>query len=115
MEFLFLRICEMLKAEGWHWFDLGMAPLSGFSESEAAPAWHRVGRAIYEQGVRSYNFKGLRGFKSKLQPDWRPRYLAVGGGASPALVLLDAPASSPARAARATSAEVRRRPFRRGR
>ena len=90
MEFLFLRICEMLKAEGWHWFDLGMAPLSGFSESEAAPAWHRVGRAIYEQGVFSYNFKGLRGFKSKLQPEWRPRYLAIAGGANPALVLLDA-------------------------
>ncbi len=90
MEFLFLRICEMLKAEGWRWFDLGMAPLSGFSESEAAPTWHRVGRAIYEQGVASYNFKGLRGFKSKLQPDWRPRYLAIAGGANPALVLLDA-------------------------
>ena len=90
MEFLFLRICEMLKDEGWHWFDLGMAPLSGFSESEAAPAWHRVGRAIYEQGVFSYNFKGLRGFKSKLQPEWRPRYLAIAGGANPALVLLDA-------------------------
>jgi phosphatidylglycerol lysyltransferase len=32
----------------------------------------------------------LRGFKSKLQPEWRPRYLAVAGGANPALVLLDA-------------------------
>ena len=31
----------------------------------------------------SYNFKGLRGFKSKLQPDWRPRYLAVAGGSQP--------------------------------
>lgn len=90
MEFLFLRVCELLKAEGWHWFDLGMAPLSGFSESEAAPSWHRVGRALYEEGLATYNFKGLRGFKSKFQPEWRPRYLAVAGGANPALVLLDA-------------------------
>jgi phosphatidylglycerol lysyltransferase len=90
MEFLFLRLCEILKAEGCRWFDLGMAPLSGLSASEAAPFWHRLGRAIYEEGVPSYNFKGLRGFKSKLQPDWRPRYLATAGGASPALVLLDA-------------------------
>ncbi len=90
MEFLFLRLCEMLKAAGCRWFDLGMAPLSGLSASEAAPFWHKLGRAIYEEGVPSYNFKGLRGFKSKLQPDWRPRYLAVAGGASPALVLLDA-------------------------
>lgn len=90
MEFLFLRLCELLKAEGFRWFDLGMAPLSGLSASEAAPFWHRLGRAIYEEGVPSYNFKGLRSFKSKLQPVWRPRYLAVAGGASPALVLLDA-------------------------
>ena len=90
MEFLFLRLCELLKAGGCRWFDLGMAPLSGLSASEAAPFWHRLGRAIYEEGVPSYNFKGLRGFKSKLQPDWRPRYLAIVGGASPALLLLDA-------------------------
>ena len=90
MEFLFLRLCEILKAEGCRWLDLGMAPLAGLSASEAAPFWHKLGRAIYEEGVPSYNFKGLRSFKSKLQPVWRPRYLAVAGGASPALVLLDA-------------------------
>ncbi len=90
MEFLFLRLCEILKAEGCRWFDLGMAPLSGMSTREAAPFWHRLGGAIYEEGVPSYNFKGLRGFKSKLQPEWRPRYLATTGGASPALVLYDA-------------------------
>jgi lysylphosphatidylglycerol synthetase-like protein (DUF2156 family) len=32
----------------------------------------------------------LRSFKNKLQPDWRPRYLAVSSSATPALVLLDA-------------------------
>lgn len=90
MEFLFLRLCEILKAEGCRWFDLGMAPLSGMATSAAAPLWHRLGGAIYEEGVPSYNFKGLRGFKSKLQPDWRPRYLAISGAASPALVLFDA-------------------------
>lgn len=90
MEFLFLRLCELLKAEGCRWFDLGMAPLSGMAESDAAPFWHRLGRAIYEEGVPSYNFKGLRSFKNKLQPAWRPRYLAVSPSATPALVLLDA-------------------------
>lgn len=90
MEFLFLRLCEMLKEQGVRWFDLGMAPLAGFAESDAAPFWHRLGRAIYEEGVPSYNFKGLRTFKNKLQPEWRPRYLAIAGGAAPALVLIDA-------------------------
>lgn len=90
MEYLFLRLCEILKEEGVRWFDLGMAPLSGFTDSDAAPFWHRLGRAIYEEGVPSYNFKGLRTFKNKLQPEWRPRYLALAGASAPALVLLDA-------------------------
>lgn len=90
MEFLFIRLCELLKAEGVAWFSLGMAPLAGLSSSDAAPSWQRLGAALFEQGVPSYNFKGLRGFKDKLKPAWRPRYLAVAGGAAPALVLIDA-------------------------
>lgn len=90
MEFLFLKLCLMLKDEGHRWFGLGMAPLSGLAESDAAPAWQKIGRAVYEHGLRSYNFKGLRTFKSGFRPEWRPRYLAVGAGANPALVLLDA-------------------------
>lgn len=90
MEFLFLKLCVLLKEEGRLWFGLGMAPLSGLGESEAAPAWQKIGRAVYEHGLRSYNFKGLRTFKSGFRPEWRPRYLAVGPGANPALVLLDA-------------------------
>lgn len=90
MEFLFIRLAEILKAEGVRWFSLGMAPLAGMSSSEAAPGWQKLGAALFEQGVPSYNFKGLRGFKDKLKPVWRPRYLAVAGGAAPALVLIDA-------------------------
>ncbi|MCA8878351.1 MAG: bifunctional lysylphosphatidylglycerol flippase/synthetase MprF [Rhodobacteraceae bacterium] len=90
MEYFFIRLCELLKAEDVHWFSLGMAPLAGLSSSEAAPAWQRLGNALFQQGVPSYNFKGLRGFKDKLKPVWRPRYLAVASGASPMLVLLDA-------------------------
>ena len=90
MEFLFLRLCEILKAEGVRWFSLGMAPLSGLSASEAAPAGIGWATRSTSEGVASYNFKGLRGFKEKLKPVWRPRYLAVARGAAPALVLLDA-------------------------
>lgn len=89
MEFLFLRLIELLQAEGVQWLDLGMAPLSGLSASAAAPTWHRIGRTLFEHGNRYYNFKGLRGFKEKFQPAWRPRYLAVHGGLNPAIVLID--------------------------
>lgn len=89
MEFLFLSLIVRLQAEEARWFSLGMAPLSGLSLSEAAPIWQRFGRVLFEHGARSYNFKGLRAFKSGFQPDWRPRYLAVAGGLQPALALID--------------------------
>lgn len=88
MEFLFVRLIEHFRDAGYEWFSLGMAPLSGFSASPAAPAWHRIGSAVFEHGERFYNFRGLRAFKAKYQPVWRPRYLAVSD--SPALALADA-------------------------
>lgn len=88
MEFLFVNLLLALKAEGYRHFDLGMAPLSGLSESPAAPFWHRVARSVFEHGERFYNFNGLRAFKAKFQPEWQPRYLAV-TGSSPALALAD--------------------------
>lgn len=88
MEFLFVRLIEHFRDAGYQWFSLGMAPLSGFSASPAAPVWHRIGSAVFEHGERFYNFRGLRAFKAKYQPVWRPRYMAVSG--SPALALADA-------------------------
>lgn len=89
MEFLFVSLMLHLRDQGYRWFDLGMAPLAGLSESPAAPIWHRMGRAVFEHGERFYNFHGLRAFKAKFQPEWDPRYMAVSGGMSPALALAD--------------------------
>jgi phosphatidylglycerol lysyltransferase len=89
MEVLLTRLMLDYKDKGYVWFNLGMAPLSGLSASEAAPVWHRVGRAVFEHGERYYNFAGLRAFKAKFRPEWRPRYLAVGGGINPMLALAD--------------------------
>ncbi|BCP54764.1 hypothetical protein K32_33810 [Kaistia sp. 32K] len=89
MEFLFVSLLLYLRDQEYRWFDLGMAPLAGLSESPAAPFWHRMGRAVFEHGERFYNFHGLRAFKAKFQPDWHPRYMAVSGGMSPALALAD--------------------------
>lgn len=77
MDLLFVKIMLHLKAEGYQRLDLGMAPLSGLSNRECAPLWHRLGRLIYENGERLYNFKGVHAFKAKFDPDWQPRYLAV--------------------------------------
>ncbi|WP_152045344.1 bifunctional lysylphosphatidylglycerol flippase/synthetase MprF [Aureimonas psammosilenae] len=90
MDFLFLKLMEHLKEQGFTVFNLGMAPLSGMSERQIAPIWNRIGRTIFEHGERFYNFRGLRAFKAKFHPAWHPRYLAVSGGINPVLALMDA-------------------------
>jgi len=75
----YLLIESMLwgKQQGYQWFNLGMAPLSGLEEHALAPTWHKLGRIVQRYGESFYHFEGLRKFKEKFQPEWRPRYLAA--------------------------------------
>ncbi|HEX6534744.1 MAG TPA: bifunctional lysylphosphatidylglycerol flippase/synthetase MprF [Gemmatimonadaceae bacterium] len=75
------------KAQGWRWFNLGMAPLSGLRASTIAPLWNQLGMALYGHGERFYNFQGVRDFKEWFHPVWEPRYLASPGGAVRPVVL----------------------------
>jgi phosphatidylglycerol lysyltransferase len=77
------------KAKGFKWFNLGMAPLSGLEEHALAPAWHKLGRMVQRYGENFYNFEGLRKYKEKFDPVWRPRYLAAPDGLAMAGALLD--------------------------
>lgn len=89
MDFLFVQLLLWGKVQGFKWFSLGMAPLSGLEGHPLAPAWHKAGNLIFQHGEQIYGFEGLRAFKEKFRPDWRPRYLACPGGLSLPLVLLD--------------------------
>jgi phosphatidylglycerol lysyltransferase len=89
MDFLFTELMLWGKDQGYGWFNLGMAPLAGLEAHRLAPAWHKVGRLIYRYGDNFYNFEGLRQYKEKFQPEWRPRYLAAPGGLAQTRVLLD--------------------------
>jgi phosphatidylglycerol lysyltransferase len=89
MEFLFTRLALYLKQAGFHRLSLGMAPLSGLAPTPLAAAWHRIGHLLWRFGERVYNFRGLRTFKSKFDPDWQPRYLAASGTVGPFLALAD--------------------------
>ena len=77
------------KSQGYQWFNLGMAPLSGLEEHALAPTWHKLGRLVQRYGEVFYNFEGLRRYKEKFSPVWRPRYLAAPDGLATAGVLLD--------------------------
>jgi phosphatidylglycerol lysyltransferase len=89
MDFLFVELMLWGRAHGYRWFNLGMAPLAGLEEHRLAPAWHKIGRLVYRYGEDFYNFEGLRQYKEKFLPQWRPRYLAAPGGMALPRVLLD--------------------------
>jgi lysylphosphatidylglycerol synthetase-like protein (DUF2156 family) len=36
-----------------------------------------VGRLLFDRGGEMYNFRGLRKYKDKYDPVWRPRYIAA--------------------------------------
>ena len=89
METLLTHLILHYQQLDYQWFRMGMAPLAGLSDSDAAPMWHRVGRMVFEHGDWFYNFSGLRTFKAKFFPEWQPRYLVVTGGISPMLAMAD--------------------------
>ena len=89
MDLLFVKIMEALKADGFRTLNLGMAPLAGLSVHRRAPTWNHVARQVFEHGERFYNFRGVRAFKEKFDPEWQPRYLAVAGQGLPLLSLID--------------------------
>ncbi len=90
MEFMFTELILNLKAAGFAEFSLGMAPLSGMQTRRGAPLWSKFGAIVYRSGGNFYNFAGLRTFKNKFDPDWRPHYLATPSANLPLLPLADA-------------------------
>lgn len=82
MDALFLHLLEWSKAQGYHRFNLGMAPLSNVGESAFAHRSERIAHEIYRRANRWYRFAGIRKFKEKFDPAWEPRFLAYPSGSS---------------------------------
>ncbi|KDR34944.1 bifunctional lysylphosphatidylglycerol flippase/synthetase MprF [Caballeronia grimmiae] len=89
MEYLFTKLALHLKEAGFRSLSLGIAPLSGMEPTPLASHWHRLAGLVWRFGGRFYNFRGLRGFKSKFQPHWEPRYLAASGSVGVFFTLAD--------------------------
>lgn len=80
MDYLFIELMQWGGREGYQWFNLGMAPLSGLENRALAPFWSKAGDLLFRHGEHFYNFRGLRQYKDKFSPEWRPKYLACRGG-----------------------------------
>ena len=89
MDFLFTHLMLWGSQNGYRWFNLGMAPLSGLENRSLAPFWNRVGALIFGYGEYFYNFQGLRKFKDKFDPIWESKFLASPGGLALPTILAD--------------------------
>ncbi|MEJ2032884.1 MAG: bifunctional lysylphosphatidylglycerol flippase/synthetase MprF [Deltaproteobacteria bacterium] len=79
MDYLFAELMLWGKEQGYQWFNLGMAPLAGLDYGPFSPTWNRLGAFLFEHGEPFYNFQGIRAYKEKFAPEWRPKYLLVPG------------------------------------
>jgi phosphatidylglycerol lysyltransferase len=89
MDYMFIELMLWGRAQGYRWFNLGMAPLAGLERHPLAPAWHRVGNFVFRHGEHFYNFDGLRRYKTKFDPTWVPKYLVAPGGIALPRILID--------------------------
>lgn len=76
MDFLFIRLMEYARGEGYRRFTLGIAPLSGIDGRKLAPVWARGAAFLFRHGEMLYGFEGLRNYKAKFATHWEPRYIA---------------------------------------
>jgi phosphatidylglycerol lysyltransferase len=76
MDYLFVSLLLWGKERGFTAFNMGMAPLAGLENHPLSPVWMRMGVWVFGHGEHFYNFQGLRRYKEKFNPQWRPRYLA---------------------------------------
>jgi phosphatidylglycerol lysyltransferase len=80
LAYVFIEVMLWGKQQGYQWFNLGMAPLSGGEERPLAPLWNRTVNLDYRHGDHFSSFEALREFKEKFSPVWSARYLASPGG-----------------------------------
>jgi phosphatidylglycerol lysyltransferase len=87
MEFLFAKLMLWGREQGFRWFNLGMAPLAGIEAKSGSPIWNHVAKLTFRHGEHFYNFRGLRAYKEKFDPQWKPKYIACPPGIRLPLVL----------------------------
>lgn len=76
MDFIFLSMILYLKENNYKYFNLGMAPLSNVGQAPHSHFKEKMARFAFRYGKFFYSFQGLRKYKEKFDPTWKPRYLA---------------------------------------
>lgn len=79
IDYLLVEIMLWGREEGYRWFNLGLAPLSGMNGRQPY-RWGKFADFIYSYGENFYSFKEARRYRERFEPVWESRYLVSPGG-----------------------------------
>ncbi|MGH9971903.1 MAG: phosphatidylglycerol lysyltransferase domain-containing protein [Pyrinomonadaceae bacterium] len=74
MDYLFVKLLEFNRQQGYERFNLGMAPVGGFQEHEQPSAEERAVHFFLQRLNFLFSYEGLRLHKAKFASFWEPRY-----------------------------------------
>ncbi|HEX4143441.1 MAG TPA: bifunctional lysylphosphatidylglycerol flippase/synthetase MprF [Pirellulales bacterium] len=86
-DFLLAELMLWARAEGYAWFNLGLAPSAGAGEETASTLERHVTPFPLWSGAEEDNPRQTRQFKDQFDPVWTPRFLVSPGGVAPQSVL----------------------------
>jgi phosphatidylglycerol lysyltransferase len=73
VDFLYIKMLEYFKSQGFSRCTLGMVPFSGIDEPTTMK--ERVIKLAYEKIARFSSYRNLRFYKEKFEPQWEMQYL----------------------------------------
>ncbi len=75
MDFLFLKVFDYNKTQGFSYFSMGPTPIIKLQPNEAATVEEKVFYKLANYLDSYFGIRGLRNYKSKFATIWEPRYL----------------------------------------
>ena len=76
MDYMFVKVMEWGRENGYKYFDFGSAPLSNVGTYKYSFLSEKIAFQLYMYGKGIYSFEGLRNFKGKYAHTWEPKFLA---------------------------------------
>lgn len=80
MDYLFAQMMVIMKNEGYHTFNLGVAPFVGIGNRPEATLAEKTVNQIFERLDWFLHAKGIKQYKLKFEPEWKDSFVAYQGG-----------------------------------
>lgn len=74
MDYLFTRLFVFLKEKGFQRFNLGLAPMSSYTEDEETSLEEKAIHYFFQHVNLLFSYRGLQQYKAKFAASWEPRY-----------------------------------------